>query len=337
MLDLRPKIVYLFGAGATHAELSNIVKEKEVAPKFLKDNGLLMAEVSRRVTKKAKSQNFFKSIKMFSVPQGSSNIELLISLIENNANKILQSSKITSGLKKLVRKDIERVLKNNLSKNFYLYKALLELDKANKDTEEILGYISLNYDTVLDQAYCEILSSKKPNYCISPLEKVTHKTKNSNPFLLKLHGSFRWVGYSKITKIPIIPLGVNKNYLQLPYSFIWGYAHEILKKCDILRIIGCSLNQNDSQLIDLLFKAHLHKKDSFEIHVIDFDENGQRIKGDYEFFPKIKTFSEIFGSKYDNSNTKIINESFQNWLKYKAAELSEDKINETKYLKKLIK
>ncbi len=45
------KIVYLFGAGATHAELSQIVKEKEVAPSFLENNGLLTGDVSKRITK----------------------------------------------------------------------------------------------------------------------------------------------------------------------------------------------------------------------------------------------------------------------------------------------
>lgn len=340
MPDLKPqKIVYLFGAGATHAELCHALKEKVAAPNFLKNKGLLMQHVSRRVTKQAQLKKFFKSVEIFSVREGSSNIELLISLIEDNNNKIRKSSEITMNLKKLVEVDIKKILNNTLRKKFYLYKALLELDRENRDQdkEDILGYISLNYDTILDEAYCEILNVKKPNYCIMPLEKNNKKNKIVNPLLLKLHGSFKWSGYSKIgKKIPIIPIGVNKNYLQLPYNFIWGYAHEILNKCDILRVIGCSLSQNDSRLVDLLFKAHLHKKSPFEIHVIDFDDTGETIKGNYEFFTRIKNFSEIFGVKDTNNKSLPVNESFQKWLKMNGNELEEEKKENTKYLKKLI-
>ena len=334
-LSQNQKIVYLLGAGATHAELSHALKEDAAAPNFLKDKGLLLKLVSKRVTTLAQSKEFFKSIKVFSAPTGSSNIELLISLIEDNNNQIKKSSGITTQLKKLVENDIKGVLTETLRKKFYLHKALLELDRENRDREDTLGYISLNYDTVLDEAYCEILKTKKPNYCIAPLEEINNKNKKKLPLLLKLHGSFKWRGYSKIEKIPIIPLGVNKNYLQLPYSFIWGYAHEILKKCDVLRVIGCSLSQNDFRLIDLLFKAHLHKKSPFEIHIIDFDENGDSIKGNYEFFTGVKNFSAIFGTK-DSNKRQPTNESFQKWLKQRGGELKEEKKDKTKYLKKLI-
>lgn len=331
-----PKIVYIFGAGATHAELSQIVKEKEVEPNFSETNGLLINEVSTRITIQAQSKNLFKIFKKldFFFPQkGSSNIELLISLIEDNSNQITNSFKIAEILKNLVKKDIKRVLKSDIRKKFYLHKALLELDRKNSEVnkESVLGYISLNYDTVLDEAYLEIIG-KKPNYCLSPYR---NKVERGIP-LLKLHGSFEWYSNLKIAKnLPILPLGVNKDYLQLPYNYIWGYALEVLADCDILRVIGCSLSQNDYRLIDLLFKAHLQKKGSFEIHIIDFDENGDLIKNNYGFFREVKNFSEIFRTTGSNEK-KPVNESFQTWLKLKSAELSDTKIKETKYLKKLI-
>lgn len=328
------KIVYLFGAGATQAELSQICKEELAAPNFSKENGLLISDVSKRVTIQAKSQKSFEKINFFFPPNGSSNIELLISLIEDNAIQIRNSSKLADTLKKFVRKDIERVLTSEIRKKFYLNKALLELDIKNEEAgrEKVLGYISLNYDTVLDEAYREILK-EKPNYCLSP-----YTSKHSCVPLLKLHGSFRWYSNLKISKkLQILPLGVNKNYLQLPYNYIWGHALEILADCDILRIIGCSLSQNDFRLIDLLFKANLHKKGSFEIHVIDFDENGKSIKDNYEFFPVVKNFSEIFGvTDMNKKDNKTTNESFQDWLKYKGAEIDDKKLHETRYLKKLI-
>lgn len=329
-----PRIVYLFGAGATQAELSQTVKEKLMAPKFLKDNGLLISEVSKRVTIKAQSQEPFKKIDFFFPSNGSSNIELLISLIEDNTIQIRNSLRLADILKKLVRKDIKRVLTSDIRKRFYLHKALLELDKKNREEqrENILGYISLNYDTVLDEAYREIID-KKPNYCLSPYQNQSSKIP-----LLKLHGSFKWYSNLDIAKnLPILPLGMNKNYLQLPYNYIWGHALEILADCDILRVIGCSLSTNDFRLIDLLFKAYLLKKGSFEIHVIDFDENGDSIKERYKFFQGIKNYSEIFGAIGNNSREiKGTNESFQDWLKLKAVVISDAKKNETNYLKKII-
>lgn len=333
--DLK-KIVYLFGAGSTQAELSSLLKEKLADQKFFEKNSLLTKDISKRVTSIAQTKSFFKSIQVFSTPKGSSNIELLISLIEDNAHQIKHSARIAYELKRLVKKDIERVLnRRDLKGKFYLHKALLELDKAKEaNGEKILGYISLNYDSVLDEAYCEIRHTKKPNYCLPPFGDTT---KQDIP-LLKLHGSFNWKTKNKIVKIlPTIPLGVNKNYLQVPYNFIWGYAHQILEECDILRVIGCSLSQNDLRLIDLLFKAHLHKRAAFEIHVISFDESGDEVKRNYQFFNKIKNFSEIFGVQ--GSNSKLgggSNDSFQKWLKLKAAELDEHTIKETTYLKKLI-
>ena len=91
--------------------------------------------------------------------------------------------------------------------------------------------------------------------------------------------------YGKRTKISIVPLGINKNYLTPPYNFIWGRAYELLVRCDILRIIGCSLSQNDIGLIDLLFKAHDKKSSPLEIQVIDFQPLGghHQIRNNYGF------------------------------------------------------
>ena len=67
-----------------------------------------------------------------------------------------------------------------------------------------------------------------------------------------------------------------------PYNFIWGRAFDVLAKCDVLRVIGCSLNQNDISLIDLLFKVHLERADYFEIEIIDFQKQGDQIKNNYD-------------------------------------------------------
>jgi len=113
------RIAYLFGAGATHAELENLRPDLVV-----EREGLLISHVSARVIEKARQDSsYFKDMETVTATKGSLNIELLISLIEN--------SKINAGRKdstseKFGAKDIEEIL-NKYRRQFYLHKALFEL------------------------------------------------------------------------------------------------------------------------------------------------------------------------------------------------------------------
>ena len=328
-LAAKKKIVYLFGAGATHAELINLDPDLMV-----EERGLLIGNVSSRVIEKARrDKKYLKDVEMVSGTARSLNIELLISLIENS--KINGWAHKTSHLKKLVEKDIKTILTGPQTAQFYLHNALLELHEHEKTRakEEIIGLISLNYDNVLDRAYNAILR-KRPNYCLS-LEKNAPSYENIP--LLKLHGSFSWkrrIIRGRPRKIEIIPLGASKSYIHAPYGFIWNRALEILIESDTLRVIGCSLSPNDAHLIDLLFKTHLERSKAFDIEIIDFQGAGDGIRNNYGFFPQIKTWNEIEGGLIPEPQP--VN-PFRTWLKYKSiALLGEDTINKTRYLKKVV-
>jgi len=180
-------------------------------------------------------------------------------------------------------------------------------------------------------AYEEIIGEEPEYY-------HTSDSSNRTP-LLKLHGSFNWKDiliYGKTTTIPIIPLGINKNYLIPPYNFIWGRAYELLTECEILRIIGCSMNQNDIGLIDLLFKAHHQKRSSIEIQIIDFQPlNGHhQIKENYGFLPNIVEPKSIEGTLIsDLLGDPDKGNPFKIWLKAKALRMIKtNRIAKTKYL-----
>lgn len=331
MLSIK-KIVYLFGAGATHAEIQNI--EDSPSETFFKKNGLLISNVSQRVMKNAQNTYRFKNnVEFVTSTEGSLNIELLISLFESN--RIPNSENKVKCLNKLIKSDIVKILSNNRKNKFYLHKALFELHSLIEDREELIGIISLNYDDILDEAYKTIKKVQSLNYCYT-------SEKGKDFPLLKLHGSFNWKKvktYEKTKPILIIPLGINKNYLIPPYNFIWSRAFEVLAQCDILRIIGCSLNQNDVGLIDLLFKAHLERNEYFEIQIIDFESTANQIKNNYGFFPGIVKPKDIEGTLIpDESISKELNESnpFKIWLKAKALRMLDDKINQTTFLKKCL-
>lgn len=319
------KIVYLFGAGATHAELTNLYNN--LSPEL----GLLTTNVSDRVIEKARrSARYLKGVETVSATSGSLNIELLISLIENS--KIHGWEYKTQQLKRLVREDIKSILTASRTKRFYLHRALFELheQETTKAKEKIIGLISLNYDDVLDHAYKERYG--KPNYFFS-LEGDTSSSKKTP--LLKLHGSFNWSGKAirgRRRTIEIIPLGSTKSYLHAPYGFIWNRALEILIECDTLRVIGCSLSQNDAHLVDLLFKAHLERPEAFDIEIIG--PAGEQIQKSYGFFPHIKTLIELEEHLIPDLAPQ---NAFKTWLKYKSLAMLRENIKTTRHLKKVVR
>lgn len=292
-----------------------------------------MRDVSRRVIERAGADDkYVKDLETVSATSGSPNIELLISLVEQS--KIDGWEYKTQTLKDLVRRDIESILTRPRTDRFYLHKALFELHRHRSvlPQERVTGLISLNYDDVLDRAYGEYYGN--PNYCFSlegnaPAQKALP--------LLKLHGSFNWRKQEirgRFRRIEIIPLGANKNYLHAPYAFIWNRALETLIECDTLRVIGCSLSQNDAHLIDLLFKAHLERRDAFDMEIIGSPRLGEQIRNNYGFFPKIKTLAEIQGPMIAEPDSK---NPFKVWLKYKIDGMIKGGKNHTKYLKAAIK
>lgn len=320
------KIAYLLGAGATHAEVMNL----EPAPSevFINKNGLLISHVSKRVMKTAqKNLRFKKNVEEVTFREGPVNIELLISLLDSN--QIPDSDFKVNHLKTLVQKDIRERLSDRRKKHFYLHKALLELHSLTEDMENLLGIISLNYDDLLDEAFQRIYG-KTPNYCHT-------SAKGENIPILKLHGSFNWTNidmYGKRKSVSIVPLGINKNYLIPPYNFIWSRAFEMLAQCDVLRVVGCSLNSNDLGLIDLLFKAHLARSAAFEIQIIDFSEVGEQIKNSYGFFRNILKIEEVEPPLISNVILTDIGSPFKTWLGAKGKRMLGDELPKTKYLRK---
>ncbi|SRR6266446_5019407 len=319
------RIAYLFGAGATHAELENVIPDLVV-----EREGLLISDVSARVIEKARQDSsYLRDMETVTATRGSLNIELLISLIENS--KINGWERKTQHLKNLVQKDIEDILTKH-RRRFYLHKALFELHTKEKGMakERLIGCISLNYDDVLDAAYRKYYGT--PNYCIALRQSATSK----HIPLLKLHGSFEWRKqkvWERTRTIEIIPLGSAKTYLHAPYGSIWNRAMEVLIRCDTVRVVGCSLSQNDFHLIDLLFKAHLERKAAFDIELIAPEESGVAIRHNYGFFPQIKTLSEIEGQLIPEP--KPIN-PFKTWLKYKVLSMVGESPSGTEYLNKVI-
>src|SRR6266550_781741 len=321
------KIGYLFGAGATHAEL--LALDPDLPP----NEGLLISDVSTRVMLKASlEQDYLRGIEMVSSRTGSLNIELLISLIENS--KVADWSRKTDLLKKLIREDIASALSPGRTRRFFLHKGLLELhqhETTNKK-EALAGLISLNYDAVLDLAYKAILGDPI-NYCFS---REMDSRPNANVPLLKLHGSFNWSNelvLSRRRNIEIIQPGSSKSYLHAPYGFIWNRALDLLSFCDSLRVIGCSLSANDVHLVDLLFRAHLERRKPFDIEIIAPYSTADTIRKSYGFFRNIKLMADM-----GIPSTPVVGpiNPFLTWLQYTATKiLTNAEISAMRYLRQV--
>ncbi|MCH7828533.1 hypothetical protein IH982_01525 [Patescibacteria group bacterium] len=329
MSDSKPQnIVYLFGAGATHAEITNLFPNWFTDGVKSRKESLLLKDVSLRICREAKLKPWFKKWKQ---TRDFEDIELFISLIKDNR---VESDATVKGLQKLLEKDITSKLGEIRQRRFYLHRAFFELHKKTDDKETLVAIISLNYDDVLDKSY-ERVFKEKPNYSLF-----------SNPagrrFILKLHGGFTLKNKKTGRKILIIPPGTRKNYLEFPYNFIWGRALESLIECDILRVVGCSFSANDIGLIDLIFKANLERKskNKLEIQLINDQQSGVEIKERFGFFPGIKTIEEIKERGYQTSLVpRVENDNpFKSWLLKKIEIMipNDDDINKTEFIKKLI-
>src|SRR5207247_9766489 len=150
------KIAYLFGAGATHAELLILDPDLEV-----KSEGLLISNLSERVMFKARlNADYFEGLELVSGVGGSLNIELLITLIENS--RIQDWAEKTHIHKELIRQEIEAALPASCTRRFCLHKGLLELHSHAKTQakEQLLGLITLNYESVLDLAYRALIGTE---------------------------------------------------------------------------------------------------------------------------------------------------------------------------------
>ena len=106
-----------------------------------------------------------------------------------------------------------------------------------------------------------------------------------------------------------------------PFNTLWGKAFEILD-CDVLRIVGCKLSQNDWGLMSLLFNTQLKSGKAYQIELINTQDGGLEIRGRTRFLKNVRVLNELEGCKdiarYGTQNP------FESWLKSKISYLREN-------------
>lgn len=338
------KIVYLLGAGASHAEkLFSHLTLNGTSSKMNEKESLLTKHLSKTVFWNVAKGRIPSFLNPYTNPNRELNIEHYISMVSTNQKKEAQTFAIK------LKEEFATVIKENLKINGEYFEptltgALIELHTKTSalEKEKLNGFITLNYDPLLDKAF-EKVTGKKCYYGFLP-DKSNESDVNCP--ILKLHGSFNW---KQTFPIQIknnldesfeniwIPPGINKDYLSYPHSLIWGKAREILN-CNKLRVIGCSLDQNDWSLLCLLLNANIDSSnEDYKIELILPDEEGQEIRERLGMFPSIEEISQI-EERYFSTLQQGSDNIFYDWLKMKADKMlpNKEEINGTYYLKRIL-
>jgi hypothetical protein len=318
------RVVYLFGAGATIAEASYAGIEEPLS----------LEHISELVIKEAKKRRLPKDILAEIQPDDIQDIELYISLLES-----MQTIKYSDMTKKLRSIFCETIQKNlTIGKEPIkpvLEMALLQMHQSVAKEEEIKGAISVNYDSLLDYSFNEIYDGV--NYGIKCVcSSGDYHIRNDTVPLIKLHGSFNWrrsyplieideqqAKSGKQTEMLWIPPSIQKTRDMYPFNILWGKAFELLD-CDILRIVGCRLSQNDWGLISLIFSTQMRTDGAYSIELINSNESGSDIRKRNGFLKNVKVLEEMEGfidiAKYGSMNP------FLSWLQRKISLFRENNL-----------
>jgi hypothetical protein len=313
------RVVYLFGAGATIGEWQFAAGET--------GEKLSLRSISESAITKAKEVKDFQGMLLDVPPDDIKDIELYISLLESIHTK--KYSDLASLLRSLFCKSVQdNLLYNGKPITPNLTMALLEMHMAICEDEILTGAISLNYDNLLDRAFNEVHGGL--NYGIKcKCEKANYAINDKKPLLIKLHGSFNWKkGFHSIhideeqaesaeqAEMLWIPPSIEKERDTYPYNLLWGKASEILD-CEILRIIGCKLSQNDLGLISLLFNTQLESVGVYNIELINDHQSGMDIRERNGFLKNVFILGELENCK-DLIDSPPVN-TYESWLRSKLA------------------
>jgi hypothetical protein len=182
---------------------------------------------------------------------------------------------------------------------------LLEMHRHpvfRKDVELLTGIITTNHDGLLQVASQEVFGEVNLGF---PFESgdLTPSVSLLTPPILQVHGSFTWrfavpmrvtgrgrLGYS--SDASWIPPAILKESKHYPFNKLVGLAYELLaRRCDVLRIVGCSLTQNDWNILALIFNAQRHHEGvtgaPFRIEIVSSHQGGEAIKKECSYLKNV--------------------------------------------------
>jgi len=181
---------------------------------------------------------------------------------------------------------------------------------------------------LLDRAFNEVC--KGINYGIKfSCEKGNYTIGEEIAPLIKMHGSFNWkrgahsividelqAQAAEQSEMVWIPPSVEKEFDSYPYNLLWGNAFELLN-CDVLRIVGCNLSQNDWGLISLLFNSQLKRGADYRIELIRSQKGGLETKKNHGYLKNVGVLGDLENCEdFDDPENPPAN-VYYSWLRAK--------------------
>lgn len=291
------RIVYLWGAGATQAEIS--YSGSKLINLLMRDTEALGIGVASRILRGLSEPAYSQ----FQTDTGT-DIEKLISLL--TASPVADHHKLAEDIRERYFADIcDGLFRANLLNAPFLATALLELhtNATFLGFERLSGILTTNHDGLLQLASEQVFEGVNLGIPFTSTV-LTPLSASSAPPILHLHGSFTWRQglpldvaplheHSRYTRDTVwIPPTVSKDSKHYPFNKLAGAAFELLSRhCDVLRVVGSSLTQNDWNVLSMLFNAQRHnehlERASFRIELIMPHEIGRRVASDCSYLKNV--------------------------------------------------
>lgn len=296
------KVVYLFGAGATQAEVS--YDGPGNVSVLMLDTDLGEGISTGVIGRLGSEGNAFKTDKGV-------DIEKLISLL--TASGIDEHLELAAKMRRYYFEEVCARLNNAIRVNRpTLATALLEMHRNPKfqtEVESLSGIITTNHDGLLQAAFMETFGAVDLGFPFSSTQ-LSAPNRTPTPPLLELHGSFTWsfgspLEISMLSKTSLysndaswIPPTVLKESKHYPFNKLTALAYELLSKhCDVLRVVGSSLTQNDWNILCLIFNAQRHNlflvRPAFTVELIMPYKDGLGIERNATYLKNILTIRSL--------------------------------------------
>jgi len=330
----RPKqIVYLFGAGATQAEVDQLGAEPVNLLMGNNDSG---EGLSTRILKRGGV-----NARPFLVKDKGVDIEKLISLLA--ASGTARHAELAEKMRRLYFDEVRKGLSAaEVIAAPQLAIALLEMHRNTlfrRNVETLSGVLTTNHDGLLQVAFQKIFGAVNLGFPFASSEFIP-AVSNSVPPLLQLHGSFTWtfgvpIEVHKLRRdskyIPDtvwLPPTILKESKAYPFNRLAAVGYALLvERCDVLRIVGSSLTQNDWNVLSLIFNAQRHRegvrKLAFRVELIMPQQRCVDIQSDCSYLSGLTpigylTEGQFEGYKEDSAaQDPGMGNVFAYWLKEK--------------------
>jgi hypothetical protein len=327
------RVVYLFGAGATQSESSYLGASNTNL--LMRDDDALGPGVATRILGR-----MLKTDRAALQLDEAVDLEKLISLlIVCNVDSL---SKLAETIRELYFQEIrDSMATAKILDRPRLAIALLKMhsnEHFTKHVEKLRGIITTNHDGLLQLAAHRVFSRVNIGF---PFVSQHFQPGDDTPPILQLHGSFTWEFSLPIEVNPVqnasnyspdtvwIPPTILKESKSYPFNKLAALAYELLSKdCDVLRVVGSSLTQNDWNIQSLIFSAQKHREltreTAFTIQLVMPPKASNDIKHSCGYLKKLTPIGYLSEGHFDElkeENSALwqtgMDNPFAYWMKEK--------------------